>query len=221
MHSSSVAVPASSAVKHSSRSSSLVLMERLLSQCGQRTTQRFNGRERNAANSDFLLTYNNANLACREPFHEAQEHDIALLLGQLAQRLIQLIQRHAPDKLVFRARADTVSDMSCPIAIERDHLFGTAKAIDERIVRQTKEPSREGGAGLRAEPIDALPGFEEHRGGQVLRISRVSHFQAGIQLDPFEAPSLQNAKRVGVASNGTRDERGLRLVGWQCPLRSP
>src|SRR5258708_35909447 len=160
MHSSRVAVTASSAVKHSSRSSSLVLMERLLSQCGQRTTQRFDSAELHAANSAFLLAHNNANLACREPFHEAQEHDVALLLGQLAQRLMQLIQRQAPDQLVFRSRAGSISDMSCPIAIERDHLFGTAKAIDKGIVCQTKEPSREGGAGLRSEPTDALPSLE-------------------------------------------------------------
>src|SRR5260221_1528591 len=220
-HSSSVAVPAASAVKHSSRSSSLVIMERLLSQCEQRTAQRFDGAELHAANSAFLLTHNNANLACRKPFHEAQEHDVALLLGQRAQRLMQLIQRDAPHQLVFRARAGTVVDMSCPIAIEREHLFGTAKAIDERIVCQTKEPSREGGAGVRAEPIDALPGLEEHCGGQVLRIGWVAHFQAGIQIDPVEVQGIQNAKRVGVASNGARDQRGLRLVGWQCPLRSP
>ncbi len=133
---------------------------------------------------------------------------------------MQLIQRHAPHQLVFGARAGSVLDMSCPITIERDHLFGTAKAIDERIVCQTKEPSREGGAGFRAKPIDALPGFEEHCGGQVLRVGRVAHFQTGVEIDPVEVQGIQNAKRVGVASNGTRDERGLRLVSWQCPLRS-
>ena len=129
-------------------------------------------------------------LARRLPLEIAQQHGVAVRLGQLVQRRVQVWRDVVPERIGFGGK-QIIHNGSLLFARAAAHIG--ANGLSGDIPRRAMQPTRQ------HSPVRKLPRLarqrHEHPLGHVLRQVRITHHPHGGGIDQVNVPAHQFGKR--------------------------
>ncbi len=156
-----------------------------------------------------------ADLARREPVDEAEDDDLAAVVGELVERASQ------PTGLLGEAEEPgrVLEGPGLGDDLERRGVLPMPRAqrVGELVVRDPEEPGAERGA-LVTVAVDGRQRGDEGPFGGVLGVVVVAQEVEAVPVDPVQVPAIQRAECGAVALRGA-DVRQIRVL--RAPTRAP